>query len=324
MINDLRKRFIVFSVLVISSIIIIIGLFLLVGSPRHSLENISTHRYWITLLLGITLVFIGSLLLSKKAVRPIEQAWQKQLDFTADASHELRTPIAVIQTNLELVIDSPKETIESQMKWLKNIETENKRMAKLVTDLLTLSRADTSQQMLEIETFMLDEVICEVLTPFEAIAYEKNIELKINSNSKIAFCGDLKRIKQLIVILVDNALNYTNAPGIVTISLSNDDEEIIFMVSDTGYGIESEHLDKIFDRFYRVTTTRKLNQDGSGLGLSIAKWVVQEHGGTIEVESTLDVGTTFTVRLPILIKSKKRSNSTASINSSIFLLLFSR
>jgi signal transduction histidine kinase len=238
------------------------------------------------------------LLLSKKAVRPVEKAWQKQLDFTADASHELRTPIAVIQTNLELVIDSPKETIESQMKWLKNIEAENKRMAKLVEDLLILSRVDTDQQALEIETFMLDEVVLEVLAPFEPIASGKNIELEVHVNDKIAFSGDRKRIKQLFVILVDNALNYTDSTGAVTVSLDHSEKEITLTVSDTGHGIESEHLDKIFDRFYRVTKTRKLNQDGSGLGLSIAKWIVQEHGGTIGVTSTLSVGTTFTARLP--------------------------
>ena len=294
MINSLRKRFIFFNILVISSILIIIALYIFAGSQ----SNLPSYRYITSLSLVTIMVFIGSWLLSNVATRPIKAAWQKQLDFTADASHELRTPISVIQTNLELVMDSPKETVGSQIKWLKNIEAENKRMAKLVEDLLTLSRADTDQQSLEVETFSLNEVVLEALTPFEPIARRKNIEFKIHVNEKFTFSGDRKRIKQLCVILIDNALNYINDSGTITVSLGHNDKETTLTVSDTGCGIESEHLDKIFDRFYRVTETRKLHQDGSGLGLSIAKWIVQEHGGTIVATSMPSAGTTFTVRLP--------------------------
>ena len=294
MINSLRKRFILFNVLVISSIIVIIALFVFVGS--HS--DLPAHRYIFTGVLTVVMVSIGSWLLSKVAIKPIKATWQKQLDFTADASHELRTPITIIQTNLELVMDSPNETVGSQMKWLQNIEAENKRMAKLVDDLLTLSRADTDQQALETETFMFDEVVLEALTPLEPVASRKNIELKIHVNDKLTFNGDRKRIKQLCVILVDNALSYTDSPGSVTISLDRNEKEMTLTVSDTGHGIETEHIDKIFDRFYRITKTRKLHQDGSGLGLSIAKWIVQEHGGKIEVTSTPNIGTTFIVHLP--------------------------
>jgi len=294
MLKSLRKRFIIFSVLVISSILIILGLLVYVGPT----SNLSVQQYITTILFAIGMVFAGSWLLSKAAIRPIQAAWQKQLDFTADASHELRTPIAVIQTNLELVMDSRSETVGSQMKWLKNVEAENKRMARLVEDLLTLSRADTNQQTLEVEAFMFDEVISESLIPFEPIASKKRIALEVSTNNKISFHGDRKRIKQLIVVLVDNALYYTDGPGAVSVSLTRSEKALKLTVSDTGQGMEAEHLDKIFDRFYRVTKTRNLNQDGSGLGLSIAKWIVQEHGGTIEVESSPGCGTTFTVFLP--------------------------
>lgn len=293
MIRNLRKRFIMFSVLVISSIIIIIGLFVFIGSS----SDLPAHRYVITLSLAVVMVIVGSWLLSKAAIRPIQAAWQKQLDFTADASHELRTPIAVIQTNLELVLDSPEETVESQMKWLKNIKAENTRMAQLVEDLLTLSRADTDQQALQNETFMLDEAVSEVLAPFAPGAKEKNIELEVCADENVAFYGDRKRIEQLAIILVDNALKYT-ASGTVTVSLTKTDKEVTLSVSDTGQGIGKEHLDKVFDRFYRVAKTRKLNQDGSGLGLSIAKWIANEHRGTIEVISAPGAGSTFAVHLP--------------------------
>ena len=294
MIKNLRKRFILFNVFVTSVIVVIIGLSVFIGSPRNDLP---AHRYVTTLSLAIVAVYVGSLILSKAAIRPIQAAWQKQLDFTADASHELRTPITIIQTNLDLVVDSKDETVGSQMKWLKNIEAENKRMAKLVEDLLTLSRADTDQQMIEKEMFMFDEAILETLAPFEAIASEKNIKLNVTVNNQIAFYGDRKRIKQLAIILLDNALSYTDS-GTVAVDLVRDEKEITITVSDTGHGIEAEHLGKIFDRFYRVSKTKTLNQDGAGLGLSIAKWIVQEHEGRIQATSTIGVGTSFVVHLP--------------------------
>lgn len=292
--EHLRRRFILFSVMVISSILIILGIVIYMG-PNTKL---SAAQILLSIFIVVGLVSAGSYLLSKAAIRPIQNAWQKQLDFTADASHELRTPLAVIQTNLELVMDSPEESVESQMKWLKNIEAENKRMAKLVADLLTLSRADTNQQNVEKDMFMLDEAIMEALFPLKPYAEKKGIELKSDIQEHIAFYGDKKCLMQLVIILADNALKYTDEAGSVAISLKRTEREIALVVSDTGYGMEDEHLDKIFSRFYRITKTRGFNPDGSGLGLSIARWIVHEHGGRIEVESIVDRGTTFQVLLP--------------------------
>ena len=298
MIKNLRKRFILFNVLVISSILVIISLLVYLGPT----STLSIQKLAATILISIGMVFAGSWLLSKLAIMPVKLAWQKQLDFTADASHELRTPIAVIRTNLELVMDSPKKTVESQMKWLQNIEAENRRMAKLVDDLLTLSRADTNQQVLEMTDFMLDETISKALIPFTPVAKQKNIALEARLNSQTTFYGDRRRMEQLVVILVDNALKYMDGSGKVYISLMQYEKGVKLEVSDTGSGMEPEHLAKIFDRFYRVVNNRKQNQDGSGLGLSIAKWIVQEHRGTIRVESKPGVGTTFAIILPVQIK----------------------
>ena len=295
MLKTLRKRFVLFSVMVISIILLILGLLTYMGPTSY----VSSGRFIWTILLAIGMVFAGSWLLSKAAIRPIKAAWQKQLDFTADASHELRTPIAVIRTTLELLMDSPEETIGSQMKWLKNMEAENLRLAKLVDDLLTLSKADTNQQTLETKTFLLNDVITDALLPFEPIATRKNIVLEVCINDNINFHGDKKRMEQLMVILMDNALNYSDGPGTIKLSITQNKTKYKLMVTDTGVGIEKEHLDKIFDRFYRINQTRNRNPDGSGLGLSIAKWIVQEHGGTIEVASTPGIGTTFTIVLPV-------------------------
>lgn len=174
-------------------------------------------------------------------------------------------------------------------------------MARLVEDLLTLSRADTDQQNLEITTFMLYELGTEALSPLEAVATSKGIILSFNADANTAFCGDRNRIRQLLIILVDNAIKYTQPSGCVDVKLRRDEQFITLTVADTGSGMEPEHLDKIFDRFYRVNKTRNQNQDGSGLGLSIAKWIVQEHRGTIRVASVSGKGTTFTVLLPLLL-----------------------
>lgn len=295
MLKTLRKRFVLFSVMVISIILLILGLLTYMGPTSY----VSSGRFIWTILLAIGMVFAGSWLLSKAAIRPIKAAWQKQLDFTADASHELRTPIAVIRTTLELLMDSPEETIGSQMKWLKNMEAENLRLAKLVDDLLTLSKADTNQQTLETKTFLLNDVITNALLLFEPIATRKNIVLEVCINDNINFHGDKKRMEQLMVILMENALNYSDGPGTIKLSITQSKTKYKLMVTDTGVGIEKEHLDKIFDRFYRINQTRNRNPDGSGLGLSIAKWIVQEHGGTIEVASSPSIGTTFTIVLPV-------------------------
>jgi signal transduction histidine kinase len=302
MIKSLRKRFIIFSVMVISLVIIIAALIIYVGSDRTISEtHTPIEHYFISLSLIIVIVFAGSWFLSKLAVKPIQNAWQKQLDFTADASHELRTPITVIQTNLDVVMDNSCDIIANQMKWLKNIEAENKRMARLVEDLLTLSRADTNQQVSEKETFMIDETLIDALAPFIPVAEKKGLSFNIDVQKNTAFYGDKKRITQLLVILVDNAFHYTKS-GAVNVFLHKTEHELTLIVKDTGSGIAAEHANKIFDRFYRVTNTRGMHQDGSGLGLPIAKWIVTEHKGSISVESSLGKGSTFTVKLPDLQK----------------------
>lgn len=251
------------------------------------------------IIISLILVFFGSLSISGKALVPIKKAWQRQMDFTADASHELRTPITVIQTNLELVMGNPDETVKSQKKWLENILVENKRMSKLVDDLLTLSRADTNQQALDMNSFMIDKALEDAINPFVPIAANKEIELNACLEPQTEFFGDKNRLQQLMIILVDNALKYTNTSGQVDIMLKRIDKWVEISISDTGEGIEKEDLGKIFHRFYRVDKARTRDKGGSGLGLAIAKWIVEEHKGSINVESTPGKGTKFTIMLPM-------------------------
>jgi len=252
-------------------------------------------------LAGLAVVFLSSLFLADRALIPIKKSWERQKSFVADASHELRSPLTVMQTNLELVMGNKEETVESQEKWLENIRIENKRMTKLVNDLLLLARADSDQQLMEKAYFPLNEIVKEAVELFKPIAERKNIKLELEHVEDINFFGDESRLKQLIVILIDNALKYTPPGGQAAVSLKKHDSHVELFVTDTGEGIEKEHLNKIFERFYRVDKARSRESGGTGLGLSIAAWIVKEHKGSISVISTPDKGSTFKVQLPAIL-----------------------
>jgi Signal transduction histidine kinase len=247
---------------------------------------------------GLLIVFVSSLFLADKALIPIKKSWERQRNFVADASHELRSPLAVIQTSLELVMGNSEESVESQMKWLENIKAENKRMTKLVDDLLLLARADSDQKMIEKRFFPIQAVVENVIALYEPTAAAKGITLTSNLNFQSDFYGDESRIKQLVIILLDNAIKYTPDCGEVHLTLGFFDNHMELAVRDTGVGIAEEHLEKIFERFYRIDKARSRESGGTGLGLSIADWIVREHKGSINVSSTPGKGTTFKVSLP--------------------------
>ncbi len=247
---------------------------------------------------SLLLAFYASLFLADRALVPIKKSWQRQQDFVADASHELRTPLAVIQTTLELVMGNQEESVASQRNWLDNMQSETKRMSRLVDNLLFLARSDSAQQVLEVQTFSLTTAFSEAVKPFMALAEAKGVSLQSTADSGVSFAGDENRIKQSIVILLDNALKHTPAGGQICVNLKNSLNEITISVLDTGEGIEQQHLDKIFERFYRVDKARSKNEGGSGLGLSIAKRIVESYRGDIKVSSTPGEGSSFTITLP--------------------------
>lgn len=247
---------------------------------------------------SMALAFYGSLFLADKALIPIKEAWERQKNFVADASHELRTPLSSIQTNLEVVLDNADESVDSQGKWLNNILSENKRMSKLVDDLLLLARADSEQENMIMVSFSLDKAIAEVVSPFEPIAAKKGIELDMQLDEQVSFLGDEAYIKQLVIILLDNAIKYSTANGLVEVGLNNRNNYVEILVSDTGDGIKEDERNKIFERFYRVDKARTRESGGSGLGLSIAQWIAKEHGGSISVSCGKIKGSVFRVTLP--------------------------
>lgn len=293
--RHLSKRFIFFNMLIISCVMIIYAI--LVVFSEHS--RISTNRMILAVAISIILVFIGSWLLSKIALAPIKAAWQKQLDFTADASHELRTPLSTIQTNLDVVLRNPTATIESQSKWLKNIEIENKRMSALVSDLLLLSRADTNEDIINMEKLNLSTLVSKIVAAYDVVIKEKDLTLVSDIRNGISIQGDKDRIKQLLVILIDNAVKYNTSNGKINIILSKNERNAVIEISDTGIGIGQEEVTRVFDRFYRGKQSRINNPDGSGLGLSIAKLITEEHGGRISAESRLEKGAIFRISIPM-------------------------
>lgn len=249
-------------------------------------------------LVCLGLSYYGSRFMADRAMAPIKSSWQRQQDFVADASHELRTPLTVVQVNLELVKGNSDETVASQSKWLDNSLLEMKRMSKLVDDLLFLARADSQQQTLEMKQFPLNTALREVIESFKPLAETHEILLECSLNSEGMYYGDENRIKQLMVILLDNALKYTPSGGQVSLSLQNWGTLAEITVSDTGEGIDQEHLAKIFERFYRVDQARSQQKEGTGLGLAIADWIIRSHHGRIKVSSSPGKGTTFVVSLP--------------------------
>ena len=171
-------------------------------------------------------------------------------------------------------------------------------MSKLVNDMLFLARADSEQNLLEKKIFQLHLALLEAFIPFEASAIKKGIHLKPFEGPTVEINGDESKIKQLAAILIDNALKHTPSGGNIQMTLYDKGHKVEIVVSDTGEGISDDHIDKIFKRFYRVDKARSREDGSSGLGLSIAKYIVDEHKGEIKVESQLGIGTSFHVILP--------------------------
>lgn len=240
--------------------------------------------------------------LAGRALVPIQRAWQKQQQFVSDASHELRTPLAVIQTKTDLLFHSLSSTIEEKIMDISVIAKECRRLSKLVSNLLILARSDSNQIELKKQSFRLDELIREIADTYSEIASYQQKEITINVESPILFTADKERIHQLLVILLDNAIKYTKEGGRISISCRQTSSSITLEVQDNGIGIAKEEIPKIFDRFYQSDKART-KSDGAGLGLSIAKWIIEKHNGKVKVDSQLGEGTRFEMTFP---KQSKR------------------
>lgn len=248
-------------------------------------------------LAGVLLSTAGGLWLAGRALVPIRRSLETQRRFVSDASHELRTPLAAIKANNELLLMHPESTLAENSDQVEAIAVEVDQMAGLVADLLTLARADEGRLAVQREPLDLAQVAGEVVRDLGALAEARQVRLAADITAAPTN-GDVQRLRQLATILVENALKYTPAGGVVTLRCLRRGRRVELSVSDTGPGIAMEHQRRIFDRFYRIDEARARTAGGSGLGLAIARWIAEVHGGAIAVESTVGKGSTFTVRLP--------------------------
>lgn len=251
--------------------------------------------------LSLVVLFFISIYFTNKAINPLEETFKKQKQFIADASHELRTPLTIIKTNVSLLRENELETIQSQKKWINYIDSQASRMSTLINEMLSLANLDANRKKEERININLSKMLSDTLLVFEVVIFEKGLILEEDIVNDIFINGEKNQIKKLISILMDNAIKYTNDNGKILVSLKAERNKAKLIIKNTGEGIKKEHLEKIFERFYRVDDSRDRGTGGYGLGLSIAKAIVDDHKGKIHAESIINNETSFIVELPLII-----------------------
>ncbi|MDF2522012.1 MAG: hypothetical protein K0R84_2640 [Clostridia bacterium] len=272
--------------------------FIDITSQQSYLTNL-VYTFLVAALVMLIIIFFISSFFANRSIKPVKEAFDKQKQFIADASHELKTPLAVINTNVDVLLSNNEDTIENQSKWLHYIKSECERMTKLTYDLLYLAQMDYSDTKMIFTGFNISEAIENAILTMEAVLYENQISLNYEIEPSLTVSGNKEQIRQVVMILLDNALKYTNPKGAIDISVKKRSNDIVLSVTNTGDGISEEHIERIFDRFYRTDKSRTRKYGGYGLGLAIAKVIVEQHNGRIYAKSILNKNTTFYVELPM-------------------------
>jgi len=228
----------------------------------------------------------------------LDKAFQRQKQFTSDASHDLRTPLAVIEAESSLALQKERPSSHYRQS-LEIIAQEAREMSSLIDQLLALARADAGKEQLSFAEVHLGKLITDLSSDVEVLCQEKRLTFRAGGTPDLVVKGDEARLRQLLMNLLDNAIRYTPAPGTVSLSLRREGQMAVIAIGDTGIGIPSEDMPFIFDRFYRVGKSRSHAEGGSGLGLAICRHIAEAHGGKIEVESRVGAGSNFSVWLPL-------------------------
>ena len=283
-----------------------------VSTPSNQL--IIDLAMWSTAMLTVV-AFVGWLL-SGLAMNPVRDSYQQLKQFTADASHELRNPIAVIQTNVQVALADPDE--QFQRSQLEVVERLTRRLGRLVDDLLFLTRQESGLVPMQRSHTDLALLLAEVIEEQQAPAQKKSLTLTSHlPHQPLSLQGDPDQLARLFTNLISNAIRYTPS-GSVTITAHSNPGQITITIEDTGIGIPKEDLSRIFDRFYRVDAARSRSAGGSGLGLAIAKVITENHQGTLTLSSQTESahhGTLATVTLPVKPSSAKQTSSKAEAPS---------
>lgn len=247
----------------------------------------------VTIISCIAAVLVILTVASKRVLRPFEENREKQRRFITDAGHELKTPIAIIQSNAEVM-----EMIDGENKWLSNIKAQTARMSRLVKELIELSKMD--EQILsekEKQHIVLSEIVYNSVESFRVPAESKGIELKADIAPNVAVMGDLEDIVRLVGILLDNAIKYADDRKEVSVKLFQKSKKAFIVVSNTCAGLDRASVPKFFDRFYRSDLSRSSETGGYGIGLSMAQMIVQNHRGKLSAAYSDDEVITFTAEL---------------------------
>ncbi len=241
-------------------------------------------------ILGLIIIYIIAKRISKTIVKPVEDSFEKQKQFVSDASHELKTPLAIIEANADVLQDKVGEN-----KWITYIQKEVQSMDKLVNDLLVLARMENTNTSNN-QKFDLSKEVQMAVSVFESMIYEKKIELETNISEGLEFNGDKEDIKHIISIILDNAIKHTEENGKIIVNTSKEKSNIKIEIKNQGEPIPEEEREKIFERFYRVDKARNRSEKRYGLGLSIAKGIVEKYNGIIFAISK-DGFTSFIIKI---------------------------
>jgi signal transduction histidine kinase len=285
------------------------GSLLIVGQSLAP-EQRALHRALLGLLagggLGLILSFAGAWFLSGRALIPIETAFRRQQDFIADASHELRTPLTVLGSATDLLDQNRSEPLASNGELFDDVRQEIGRLQRLVGDMLTLARSDLNELALAVAPLDITQLTADVVQRVLPLARAGDIELTFATSSlptrPLLIEADPDRLQQVLLILIDNALKHTPPDGSIAVRVDGQGTDALIEVRDTGEGIPADQLPRVFDRFFRadMARTHTFPEGGAGLGLSIAKSLVDAHGGQLTLSSRVGEGTVATVRLPVL------------------------
>ncbi len=262
-------------------------------------------------LVAVILIAMGGGVLARKSIAPIEATMANMRRFVADAAHELKTPIAILRTNADVALQQPRGE-DGYRSALQSVENESRRLGGIVDHLLVLARADAGERHPQMQRIFLDDIAADCLTASRVMADHKGINTVIDGFEETPVFADPALVRELILILVDNAIKFTPRGGTITLTVVMTDGTPTLTVRDTGRGILAEDLPNVFQRFYRGEGDRD-GQSGAGLGLSIAKWIADEHGAEISLHSEPGRGTSVSVLFPARDRSLEVGDKRASL-----------
>ena len=291
--------------------------FIRATQSNQEIEAAEEELFWILVIGGmLTLILagLGGFWLTQKAIEPIEASFLQLKQFTADASHELRSPLTAIKASIDIMRTHPERVHPKDVKKLEAVSGAALQMNQTLEDLLFLARADADPNLAvrdrKLTPLSLNQILQNCFVLLEPLANEKKIVFQSKFRDEITVLGDAAQLSRLFSNLLENALQYTPDEGRVSLDLYKQNRMAVISVRDTGIGLAPDQVSKVFDRFWRANKARSRRKGGTGLGLAISQAIAKRHGGKISVNSELNIGTCFLVKIPI-IESKKASVSKA-------------